>query len=52
MGIRHRALPAAALAATRRLTPSPPSRPRGATENIAAFNIDAALLKPEDKPSS
>ena len=43
---------ATALAVTRQLTPSPPIPTKAAIENIDTYNIDAALLKPEEKLSS
>jgi len=37
---------------TRKLTPSPPAPTKAAIENIDRYNIDAGLLKPEEKLSS
>lgn len=43
---------ATALQVTHKLTPSPPVPTRAAIENIDRYNIDAGLMKPEEKLAS
>jgi NitT/TauT family transport system substrate-binding protein len=43
---------ATALKVTHKLTPSPPVPTRAASENIDRYNIDAGLMKPEEKLAS
>jgi hypothetical protein len=40
------------LEVTRKLTPSPPAPTKQAIENIDRYNIDAGLLKPEERLAS